>query len=147
MDKLNNTRIGRTIPVPTPDTIKKQYPIGDAEAGVVLRSRRVIERILHGHDHRILVVVGPCSFHDVETLFRYARQLARLAGRLANLHVVMRFCGDKPRTGLGWPGFWSDPGMDGRYDFAYGWTESRRLALRILGLGLPLGCEYLDPAL
>ena len=147
MDKLNNTRIRERSLLPTSNEVREQYPIHGAERDLVVKSRRALERILLGKDHRLLAVVGPCSMHNMNEVFRYAKQLARLSATFrSQLVVVMRFCGDKPRTGKAWPGFWSDPYMDGSYDFVRGWTESRRIALRILELGLPLACEFLDTA-
>jgi len=147
MQKSNDARIRAVERLPTPHSLKEKYPLTDGALRTVATTRRAIGRILHGADSRLLVVVGPCSIHDPKRVFWYAKGLAKLAVRLKDqLLIVLRFCGDKPRTGKAWTGYWSDPHMDGSCDFAAGWMESRKLAAEILDLGLPLGCEFLDAA-
>jgi 3-deoxy-7-phosphoheptulonate synthase len=58
---------------------------------------------------------------------------------------VMRVYFEKPRTVTGWKGLINDPGMDGRHDVHRGLRTARRLLLDIVTLGLPVGCEWLDP--
>ena len=57
----------------------------------------------------------------------------------------MRVYFEKPRTVTGWKGLINDPGMDGSYDVHRGLRTARRLLLDIVGSGLPVGCEWLDP--
>jgi 3-deoxy-7-phosphoheptulonate synthase len=45
----------------------------------------------------------------------------------------------------GWKGLINDPDMDGGHDVHRGLRTARRLLLEIVGLGLPVGCEWLDP--
>jgi 3-deoxy-7-phosphoheptulonate synthase len=52
---------------------------------------------------------------------------------------------EKPRTVTGWKGLINDPDMDGGHDVHRGLRTARRLLLDIVGLGLPVGCEWLDP--
>ena len=102
--------------------------------------------ILAGDDDRLLVVVGPCSVHDVDAAVDYAVRLAKTAAELADeLCVVMRVYFEKPRTTVGWKGLINDPGLDGSYDVHRGLRTARRLLLDVLDLGLPVGCEFLDP--
>jgi 3-deoxy-7-phosphoheptulonate synthase len=58
---------------------------------------------------------------------------------------VMRVYFEKPRTVTGWKGLINDPGLDGSYDIHRGLRAARRLLLDIAELGLPVGCEWLDP--
>lgn len=147
MHKSNNARIRAVERLPTPHFLKEEYPLTESARRTVITTRRAIDRILHGTDRRLLAVVGPCSIHDLKRVLFYAKSLANLATKVKDqILIIMRFCGDKPRTGKAWTGYWSDPGMDGSFDFATGWTKSRQLAAEILDLGLPLGCEFLDAA-
>ena len=57
----------------------------------------------------------------------------------------MRVYFEKPRTTVGWKGLINDPGLDGSFDVNRGLHSARRLLLDILALGLPVGCEFLDP--
>jgi 3-deoxy-7-phosphoheptulonate synthase len=51
----------------------------------------------------------------------------------------------EPRTTVGWKGLINDPGLDGSHDVHRGLRTARRLLLDVLDLGLPVGCEFLDP--
>lgn len=143
----HNTRVLSITPMPTPRQLKQKYPLSDDGFGVVSKARVDIANILFGEDPRMLVVVGPCSIHDPSEAYRYAQLLASVAKRVADrMLIVMRFCVDKPRTGVGWSGFAHDPHLNGSFDFATGWSESREFAVRIIeDLQLPLGMEFLDP--
>jgi len=57
----------------------------------------------------------------------------------------MRTYFEKPRTVGGWKGLILDPKMDGSYDIGGGIMAARSLLLDIVKLGLPVGCEVLDP--
>ena len=115
-------------------------------AQVVRGGRLATSDIVHGLDDRLLVVVGPCSVHDPEAALEYAARLAPLATELAHsLYVVMRVYFEKPRTTLGWKGLINDPRLDGSFRVNEGLRTARRLVIGILDLGLPVGCEFLDP--
>jgi 3-deoxy-7-phosphoheptulonate synthase len=93
-----------------------------------------------------MVVVGPCSVHDVDAALDYAGRLAAVAERHAeDLLVVMRVYFEKPRTSIGWKGLINDPHLDGTGDVNAGLRVARALLLQILDTGLPIGCEFLDP--
>ena len=57
----------------------------------------------------------------------------------------MRVYFEKPRTTIGWKGLINDPHLDGSGDVNTGLRVARGLLLEVLGLGLPVGCEFLDP--
>jgi 3-deoxy-7-phosphoheptulonate synthase len=59
--------------------------------------------------------------------------------------IVMRVYFEKPRTVTGWKGLINDPGLNGTYDVHRGLRTARRLLLEIVGLGMPVACEWLDP--
>ena len=97
-------------------------------------------------DDRLLVVVGPCSVHDVEAAREYARRLAARAAELRDdLCIAMRVYFEKPRTTTGWKGMITDPHLDGSGDVNTGVRMARGLLLDVLALGVPVGCEWLDP--
>src|SRR4029079_19250316 len=52
---------------------------------------------------------------------------------------------EKPRTTVGWKGLINDPGLDGSHDVPRGLRTARTLLLAILDLGVPVGCEFLEP--
>ncbi|MEO6857367.1 MAG: 3-deoxy-7-phosphoheptulonate synthase, partial [Solirubrobacteraceae bacterium] len=110
------------------------------------RGRAEVQRILAGEDDRLLVIVGPCSVHDVDAPWEYAQWLSEQVQRLSpDLCVAMRVYFEKPRTTIGWKGLINDPHLDGSSDVNTGLRMARRLLLEVLALGLPVGCEFLDP--
>jgi 3-deoxy-7-phosphoheptulonate synthase len=97
-------------------------------------------------DHRLLVVVGPCSIHDVNAAYEYAEKLLVLHRELADeLEIVMRVYFEKPRTSVGWKGLINDPHLDGSYDINTGLRLARQLLLNLTHKGLPTATELLDP--
>lgn len=130
----------------TPDQLKVEVPMSDEARQVVADSRKVIENILSGADHRLLVVIGPCSIHDTKAALDYAGRLKALADEVADtLYIVMRVYFEKPRTTVGWKGLINDPHLNDSFKIEQGLHIGRRLLLDILELGLPTSTEALDP--
>jgi 3-deoxy-7-phosphoheptulonate synthase len=145
-EAVRDQRIERLEPLLTPRELLTELPLTDERAEVVLRGREQIHAILDGEDHRLLVVVGPCSVHDVSATLDYARRLSRQAEAWQDdLYVAMRVYFEKPRTTTGWKGLINDPHLDGSGDVNTGLRMARRLLLDVLEVGLPVGCEFLDP--
>jgi 3-deoxy-7-phosphoheptulonate synthase len=145
-DSVRDRRIERLVPLAAPRTLIDELPLSEAHAEVLLRGRSEVQAILDGHDDRLLVVVGPCSVHDVQATWEYAERLSAQVKRLAGeLCVAMRVYFEKPRTTIGWKGLINDPHLDGSSDVNTGLRMARRLLLDVLALGLPVGCEFLDP--
>jgi 3-deoxy-7-phosphoheptulonate synthase len=133
-------------PLIAPNELLAELPLGEARAATVRSSRADVRKILNGSDDRLLAVVGPCSVHDADAAVDYAVRLAKTAAEHhSELFVVMRVYFEKPRTTVGWKGLINDPGLDGSHDVHRGLRTARRLLLDVLDLGLPVGCEFLDP--
>jgi len=134
------------VPLVAPGALLEELPLGEELAEVVVRGRSEVTDILAGNDDRLLVVVGPCSVHDTDAARDYAAQLSEYASRNSNdLCVAMRVYFEKPRTTIGWKGLINDPHLDGSGDVNRGLRLARELLLEVLSLGLPVGCEFLDP--
>ena len=145
-DRVRNQRIARAVPLATPAQVFEELPLAQEQADVVLGGREEIASILRGEDDRLLLVVGPCSVHDVDAALDYARLLSAKAHELsADLCVAMRVYFEKPRTTTGWKGLINDPHLDGSGDVNAGLRIARGVLLKVLDLGLPIGCEFLDP--
>jgi 3-deoxy-7-phosphoheptulonate synthase len=143
---LDNERITRISPLIPPSLLRHELPADDAVAAVVTRARTEIADILDGRDDRLIVIVGPCSIHDPDAALEYAGRLAEHAGTVSGeLRIVMRSYFEKPRTTVGWKGLINDPALSGACDVNSGLRLARRLLLDISALGLPVGCEFLDP--
>jgi 3-deoxy-7-phosphoheptulonate synthase len=145
-DAVRDQRIERLVPLLTPQELFDELPLDDPRTDVLLGGRAGAHAILDGDDDRLLVVVGPCSVHDPEACREYAARLSGEAQRLsADLLIAMRVYFEKPRTTIGWKGLINDPHLDGTGDVNTGLRVARRLLLEVIGHGLPVGCEFLDP--
>jgi 3-deoxy-7-phosphoheptulonate synthase len=130
----------------TPDALKAELPVSDAIRQSVRDARQAVRNILNATDHRLLVVVGPCSIHDPKAALEYARRLQHLASDVSDtLFVVMRAYFEKPRTTVGWKGLINDPYLNDTFRIEDGLRIARKLLLDISALGLPLSTEALDP--
>ncbi len=143
--QTDNLRITRTHPLISPAVLEEELPHSDADAAFVERSRATIKEIFAGSDPRLLVVVGPCSIHDINAAMDYARRLRELAQEVAGqIFCVMRVYFEKPRTVVGWKGLINDPGLDGTYHINHGLRLARGLLRAITELKLPAATEFLD---
>ncbi|QCR36302.1 3-deoxy-7-phosphoheptulonate synthase [Nissabacter sp. SGAir0207] len=141
-DELRSTRIDTLI---TPQALADRLPISARVADGVTAARQRIEKIVNGDDRRLLVVIGPCSIHDVEAAIDYAQQLNALRLQYQDrLEIVMRTYFEKPRTVVGWKGLISDPHLDGSFRVNEGIELARRLLLAVNEMGLPTATEFLD---
>ena len=148
MSKLENIHISEITPIISPENLKSSVQISEQTSTMVIQSREAISNIIHGHDDRLLVIVGPCSIHDPEAAIEYAKKLAPLAQKYSDkIMIVMRVYFEKPRTNIGWKGLINDPDLNTSNNIEKGLITARQLMLDILNLGLPTGSELLDPIL
>jgi 3-deoxy-7-phosphoheptulonate synthase len=143
---VRDRRIVRTRPLMSPAHLRGDAPLTTPGQDAVVAGRGALARILDAEDDRLLIVVGPCSVHDPVAAMEYACRLAEVAATLADeLLVVMRVYFEKPRTTFGWKGLINDPDLDGGFHVDQGLHTARALLLNVVGIGLPVGCEFLDP--
>lgn len=141
-----NLRVAAAIRLLTPRDLKAALPMSEVSNRTVVASRQAVARILAREDPRLLVVVGPCSIHDLEGALEYGRRLAKLRQDFAEqFEIVMRVYFEKPRTTIGWKGLINDPHLNGTYDIEAGLKKARALLLELTGMGLPAATEFLDP--
>jgi 3-deoxy-7-phosphoheptulonate synthase len=146
MPRVSDTRIIGYEPLLSPAALHDELRLTATGQETVERTRTEVRGVLDGTDDRLLVVTGPCSVHDPKAALDYAVHLAGLRERHAeDLLIVMRVYFEKPRTVTGWKGLINDPLMDGSFDVHRGLRTARRLLLDIVGSGMPVGCEWLDP--
>ncbi len=146
MTTTSDLHVVDTRPLVPPLLLHQDLPIDLDAANTVAIARRRIQSILRRQDPRLLVIVGPCSVHDVEAAKDYANQLMTLRERYADhLEVVMRVYFEKPRTTVGWKGLINDPHLDGSYDINTGLRRARSLLLHLAREGMPAATELLDP--
>jgi 3-deoxy-7-phosphoheptulonate synthase len=146
MPKTSDLHVLETRPLISPALLHDELPITPAASSLVANTRDRIWNIMRNEDRRLLVVVGPCSVHDIEAAYEYGQKLVALRQELADdLEIVMRVYFEKPRTNIGWKGLINDPHLDGSYDINTGMRLARKLLLDLAHLGLPAATELLDP--
>ncbi len=143
---LYNTNVASERVLISPAELKQKLSATPEAAEQVWQARQTIKRIFTREDHRLLVVAGPCSIHDVEAAREYARRLKALHDEFADtLYIVMRIYFEKPRTTVGWKGLINDPHMDDSFEIEKGLEKARELLIWLAELGLPAATEALDP--
>ena len=143
---IDNINVSAFDPMPSPEEILARVPLSPSAADLVMRGREVLRHILDRSDHRLFIVVGPCSIHDPVAALDYAKRLKALADEVSQtLYLVMRVYFEKPRTTTGWKGYINDPDMDDSFRVDQGMYKARAFLLQLAELGLAAGTEALDP--
>ena len=146
MIPTSDLHVVETRPLVPPALLHRDLPLSERSVATVQGARERIKAILRGDDPRLLVIVGPCSVHDVAAAKEYASAIAaEHALHKDQLEVVMRVYFEKPRTTVGWKGLINDPHLNGSYDINTGLRLARELLLHLAELGLPAATELLDP--
>lgn len=129
-----------------PNELWELLPLQPNQQCFVAESRQTIKDILTGVDPRLMLLVGPCSIHDIESTLEYAEKLKQLSKSISNaFFVVMRAYVEKPRTATGWKGLAFDPYLDGSNDISTGLHVSRQLLLSLAEMEVPAATEFLEP--
>lgn len=143
--RTDDLRIREVKELIAPERLVKDFPVTESASETVYQGRRDIHRILREEDDRLVVVVGPCSIHDVAAAREYAHRLVKVRERVAKeLCIIMRVYFEKPRTTVGWKGLINDPHLDGSFEINAGLRLARHLLVDLAEMGLPAGTEYLD---
>lgn len=146
MKKVTDINISSKTLLPSPLALCEEIEKTEAAGKFVADSRDAINKIIFGDDRRLLVVVGPCSIHDLKAGREYAHKLAALAEEVKDrMLLVMRVYFEKPRTTVGWKGLIMDPKLDGTSDIPEGLRIARRFLKEVIDLGVPTATELLDP--
>ena len=143
--RTDDLRIQRLRPLLPPAILLEELPLTERASELIASARTQASDIIHGEDDRLVVVVGPCSIHDVDAAVDYGARLRDLADAVRqDLHLVMRVYFEKPRTTVGWKGLINDPHIDETFDINAGLRTARLLLCRLAEIGIPAGTEYLD---
>jgi len=146
MHRTSDINVVETRPLPSPAALLGEIAKTERQADFVTRSRQEIHRLIFTDDRRFLLIVGPCSIHDVDAGREYARRLEALAREVSDrVMIVMRVYFEKPRTTVGWKGLIMDPRLDGSNDIAAGLRIARGFLRDVVDIGLPTATELLDP--
>jgi len=148
MAQIYNLNVNCTQPVLSPNELQQELPATRGQLSFIERSRQQIKQVLDGQDSRLLLIVGPCSIHNITAAKEYANKLRVLSGQISDTFmIVMRVYLEKPRTNMGWKGLLYDPNLDGSYDIETGLKVSRQLLLDLADLEVPVATEFLDPSI
>jgi 3-deoxy-7-phosphoheptulonate synthase len=143
--KTDDIRIDSMHEVTPPIELHKKYPLTETASETVYQARKTCHDIIHGDDDRLIIVVGPCSIHDVDAAKEYAGRLQALRDELKDdLHIIMRVYFEKPRTSVGWKGLINDPDLNDSFNIDKGLEIARELLLDLADSGMPAATEYLD---
>ncbi len=141
----DDLRIRETKQLVSPESLISELSLSDKASDTVFNTRQAIRSVLDHEDDRLVVVVGPCSIHNINDAIEYAKRLKPLHDELKDdLEVVMRVYFEKPRTTVGWKGLINDPDLDDSFEINKGLHTARSLLLELAEMGLPVGTEYLD---
>jgi len=144
--ELSDINIVKQQVLITPNELKEKIPLSDRNHDFISSARKTIADIIHKRDHRLLVVCGPCSIHDLTAAKEYAKCFKKLADELQDqIYLVMRVYFEKPRTTVGWKGLINDPHLDGTFDIEHGLHLGRQLLVDLTEMEIPLATEALDP--
>lgn len=145
-DPINNIHISSEQVLVTPEALAAELPVSAEALKQIEQARAIIGDIIHRRDHRLLVICGPCSIHDIKSAKEYALKLKELhEASKDTLYIVMRVYFEKPRTTVGWKGLINDPHLDGTFDIEAGIRKARELLIWLAELELPVATEALDP--
>lgn len=144
--QLENLNVESQETLVTPTQLKKDIPLTSTAGSVIDKGRNDIRNILDRKDHRIFMVIGPCSIHDVDAALDYAKRLKELSDKVDDtILLVMRVYFEKPRTTTGWKGLINDPELNDSFKIEKGLHVGRQLLLDVAEIGLPTSTEALDP--
>lgn len=143
--RVDDIRIEAIKPLIPPAILIEEIPLSEEGKRLISNSRKTVENIITGKDDRLLVVVGPCSIHDVKAGMEYAEKLKAFADTCKDeLFIIMRVYFEKPRTRTGWKGLINDPFIDNTFQINQGLRLARKFLVDLSEMGLPAGSEFLD---
>jgi 3-deoxy-7-phosphoheptulonate synthase len=146
MTQINNLHVSAFEAIESPKEVMSKVPITQKATDTVFKGRQDLQNIFDGKDPRKVVIVGPCSIHNMDQALEYADKLNELRLKVEDkMHIIMRAYFEKPRTTVGWKGFIYDPYLDNSYTLAKGVELARELLIKINDMGLPTATEVLGP--
>lgn len=134
--------------LPSPDEVKQQTPLSDELIKAKAKRDKLIQDIFTGDSDKFLVVVGPCSADNEDSVCEYTQRLVRLQEKVADrLVLVPRIYTNKPRTtGEGYKGMLHQPDPEAKPDVLAGILAIRHMHMRSLAeTGLTAADEMLYP--
>ena len=145
-NQIHNKNIESETTITSPINLKEKIPISNKVTANILTSRKTVDDIFSQKDPRLILIVGPCSIHDISAAKEYALKLKSLQEEVKkSVYLVMRVYFEKPRTTVGWKGLISDPDMDNSLDVDKGLHQGREFLVWLAEQGIPAATEALNP--
>ena len=142
---IDNININYFKKLITPNELINKIPNNENNKLFIIETRKIIENIIKGQDKRKLLIVGPCSIHNINEAKKYAEMLKKLSLKVKDkIFIVMRVYFEKPRTTVGWKGMINDPDLNNSFDIDKGLFNARELLRYITDLKVPTAYEVLD---
>lgn len=134
--------------LPTPDEIREQYPVPAKVAEAKRERDAEIREVLTGSSNKFLVIIGPCSADNEDSVCDYVNRLAKVNEQVKDkLILIPRIYTNKPRTtGEGYKGMVHQPNPEKDTDFLAGLLAIRHMHIRAAQeSGLTAADEMLYP--
>ena len=134
--------------LPTPAEIRELFPLPDALAQIKEKRDAEIKEVFTGNSSKFLVIIGPCSADNEDSVCDYVNRLAKVNEKVKDkLLLIPRIYTNKPRTtGEGYKGIVSQPDPSKREDFLAGIIAMRKMHIRAISeSGLTCADEMLYP--
>ncbi|HIX37023.1 MAG TPA: 3-deoxy-7-phosphoheptulonate synthase [Candidatus Blautia pullistercoris] len=134
--------------LPSPDQIKSQAPMSEEMKKIKAARDRLIQDVITGKSDKFLVIVGPCSADNEDSVCEYTNRLAKVQDKVADrLVLVPRIYTNKPRTtGEGYKGMLHQPDPEAQPDVLAGILAIRHMHMRSISeTGLTSADEMLYP--
>jgi len=134
--------------LPIPKDIKAQYPVTEKAADIKAKKDKEIRDIFEGKERKLILVIGPCSADNEESVMDYIGRLAKIQDEVKDkILLIPRIYTNKPRTtGDGYKGMLHQPDPNAAADLIKGIVAIRKLHMRALNeTGLPCADEMLYP--
>jgi len=134
--------------LPTPDEIRQQLPLPEALSRIKAQRDAEIRNVLTGKSSKFLVIIGPCSADNEDSVCDYINRLARVNEKVKDkLILIPRIYTNKPRTtGEGYKGIVHQPDPEKKPDFLAGLIAMRKMHIRAISeTGLTAADEMLYP--
>ena len=78
--------------LPTPETIKEQFPLHRQIAALKERRDREICDVFTGTSDKLLLIIGPCSADNEEAVIDYISRLRRVQDRVEDRILIIPTC-------------------------------------------------------
>lgn len=120
--------------LPLPEVLKAQYPISDKVQAIKQKRDEEIRDIFTGKSDKFIVLAGPCSADNEESVCEYVRRLKKTADQVSDrLMIIPRVYTNKPRTtGDGYKGMLHQPDPEKEPDLLAGIIAIRKMHIRVM---------------